>query len=116
MRSSFAGTESWEQLDWSAKFIVKAPPAVLARGMLGMLKYDATNTLREIPVPALVIGGDRDPTCKPEASEHMLREIPQARGIMLTPARHLGLVEHHARFAQEIHAFSATCLEAVARV
>src|SRR4051794_26790869 len=37
MRSSFAGTESWQQIDFAAHFQAKARPSVLARGMLGML-------------------------------------------------------------------------------
>ncbi len=113
MRSSFAGTESWEQIDFSAQFQTKAPPAVLARGMLGMMRYDATETLKNIDVPTLVVGGDRDTTCKPEASERMQRDIPGARAVMLSPARHLGLLEHHDRYAQAIQGFARTSAAAV---
>ena len=54
-QSSFGGTESWEQIDFAARFQLKASPAVLARGMLGMMTYDATATLRDVSVPALVV-------------------------------------------------------------
>ena len=40
--SSFGGTETWEDIDFSIKFQPQASPAVLARGMLGMMRYDAT--------------------------------------------------------------------------
>ncbi|HEX8372469.1 MAG TPA: alpha/beta hydrolase [Chthoniobacterales bacterium] len=102
MLSSFAGTESWEQIDFGAHFQAKASPGVLARGMLGMMRYDATATLKTIALPTLVVAGDRDNTCKPEASERMHREILGADKITLTPARHLGLIEHHARYAEAV--------------
>jgi hypothetical protein len=46
--SGFAGTETWEQLDFVARFQLQASPAVMARGMFGMLRYDATATLKAI--------------------------------------------------------------------
>ncbi len=76
--SGFAGTETWEELDFVARFQLQASPAVMARGMLGMLRYDATAVLKDINVPALVLAGDRDSVCKPEASERMQRDIPGA--------------------------------------
>ena len=36
--SGFAGTETWEELDFVARFQLQASPAVMARGMLGMLE------------------------------------------------------------------------------
>ena len=93
--SSFGGTETWEQIDFATKFQPQASPAVLARGMLGMMRYDATKTLAAISVPTLVVAGDRDSTTKPEASERIRASVPGARLITLTPAKHLGLIEHH---------------------
>jgi hypothetical protein len=52
----------WYQTSWVA---------VLARGMLGMLRYDATTTLKTIHIPTLVVAANRDPVCKPEASERI---------------------------------------------
>ena len=46
--SSFGGTETWEQIDFATKFQPQASPAVLARGMLGMMRYDATNSRRDL--------------------------------------------------------------------
>lgn len=106
MRTSFAGTETWEQIDFSARFQIQASPAVLARGMLGMIRYDATATLKTIAAPVLVVAGDKDTTCKPEASERMTRDIPRARQVTLAPARHLGLIEHHARYATAVREFA----------
>jgi pimeloyl-ACP methyl ester carboxylesterase len=107
--SGFAGTETWEELDFVARFQLQASPAVMARGMLGMLRYDATAVLQEINVPALVVAGDEDSVCKPDASDRMHREIPGATLTFLAPAKHMGLIEHHNRFAEIVRTFSSSC-------
>jgi pimeloyl-ACP methyl ester carboxylesterase len=107
--SGFAGTETWEELDFVARFQLQASPAVMARGMLGMLEYDATTVLKDINVPALVLAGDRDSVCKPEASERMKRDIPDAQLTHLAPAKHMGLIEHHTRFARIVRTFASLC-------
>ena len=61
-KESFAGTETRGQLDFATRFMPHASPAVLARGMFGMLAYDASATLKTIDVPVLVVPGDRDAT------------------------------------------------------
>src|SRR6202048_3407788 len=77
--SGYAGSESWEQIEHVTRLGVKAWPAVLARGMLGMLRYDGTSTVQSMRVPTLVVAGDRDPVCKPEASQRMHRDILGAK-------------------------------------
>jgi pimeloyl-ACP methyl ester carboxylesterase len=109
--SGFAGTETWEELNFVTRFQLQASPAVLARGMFAMLRYDATAALKSINIPALVLAGDRDPVCTPEASERMQRDIPGAQMARLAPAKHMGLIEHHTHFAKIVSQFSASCLE-----
>jgi pimeloyl-ACP methyl ester carboxylesterase len=72
-----------------------------------MLNYDVTETLKTIHVPTLVVPGDRDPVCCPEASAVMGRDIPTAQCVALTPARHMGLIEHHENFARQVDDFVA---------
>jgi pimeloyl-ACP methyl ester carboxylesterase len=104
--SSFAGTETWEEIDFFTRFQPVASPAVMARGMLGMMRYDATQTLARIFVPTLVVAGNRDSVTKPEASERIRSGIPRARLITLAPAKHLGLIEHHTRYAEVVREFA----------
>jgi pimeloyl-ACP methyl ester carboxylesterase len=78
--------------------------------MFGMLRYDATAALKAINVPALVLAGDRDPVCTPEASERMQRDIPGEQMAQLAPAKHMGLIEHHTRFSKRVSQFSGSCL------
>jgi pimeloyl-ACP methyl ester carboxylesterase len=104
-RSSFGGTVTWEQVEFATAFQPQASPAVLARGMLGMMRYDAIATLPEISIPTLVIAGDKDSTTKPEASERIRAGVSKARLLTLTPAKHLGLIEHHAKYAKAVREF-----------
>lgn len=111
-RSGFAGTETRAQVDFATRFNLQASPAVLARGMFGMLHYDAMPILGSIAVPTLVIPGDRDPVCLPEASETMHRAISGARLTTLAPARHMGLIEHGSTFAAAVEEFTLNCTRA----
>lgn len=106
-RSGFAGTETPDQVDWATRFQLQAPPQVIARGMFGMMAFDETANLPAIPVPTLVISGDRDPVCLPEASEHIDRALPDSRLAPLAPAKHMGLIEHAGRFAEMVAEFTA---------
>ncbi len=97
-RGSFSGKETRGQLEFIARYYCKSAPDVIARGMLGMLKYDATEVLQRISVPTLVVAGDNDRVCLPSASQYMAMKIPGATLFTLTDAKHCGLFEHHESF------------------
>ena len=105
--SLFAGTETRGQLDFVTRYALKASPAVVARGTLGMFRYDATDVLPAIPVPVLVVAADRDRTTIPEASERIAGGVPGADLATLAPARHMGLIERHAEFSDLVARFCA---------
>jgi len=109
-RQSFAGTQTRQQVQFVTRCLLHTSPAVLARGMLGMLHYDATTTLATLDVPVLLVAGDQDTTTVPQASTLMRAAIPGAQLTTLTPAKHQGLLEHHAQFAQAVVAFGDACL------
>ncbi len=75
--SSFAGTETREQLDFASRYYYRSSPAVVARGTLGMLHWDASDVLDRITVPVLIVSGDQDTTTLPVASDHMSAKIPR---------------------------------------
>lgn len=114
-RSTFSGRESRGQLGLLTRLFCKAWPGVVARGMLAMFRYDATATLATIPVPTLVVTGERDETCKPEASVFMSRSIPGAKLVTLAEAKHGGVFEFHARFDMELAEFVSACQPATVR-
>lgn len=74
-----------------------------------MLRYEATTTLATIDMPVLLVTGDADTTTVPEASTFMRAAIPGARLTTLTPAKHQGVLEHHAQFAEVVAAFCDAC-------
>lgn len=92
---TFAGTESYQQLNFSSYLSTLAPPSVTGRGILAMFEYDATLTLSEITIPVLVVGATSDKLTKYEASTYMNANISASRLITLTPAGHMGLMERH---------------------
>jgi pimeloyl-ACP methyl ester carboxylesterase len=106
-RQSFAGTETKGQLDFAARYSLKASPAVVARGAFGMLRYDAADVLERITIPTLVCIGDGDPVTLPEAGESMRDELKHSQHAALVPAKHLGLLEHHEAFNNEVERFAA---------
>ncbi len=110
--TGFTGHGTWDQIELATRPQPRPSPAVLARGTLGMLAYDATKTLPKIHLPALVIAGDRDPLCKPQASEYMQSNMPSAQLITLAPARHMGNIEYHRHFAELVGDFSSTHIAA----
>lgn len=106
---SFTGHQSWEELDWVALRQAKSSPSVLARGMLGMLHYDATDVLETIPVPALIVAGDRDGVCLPEASKTMHSRIPDAELLLMTPGKHMAYLERDGQFLAAATEFFGAC-------
>jgi pimeloyl-ACP methyl ester carboxylesterase len=109
-RESFAGTETRGQLDFAARFMPQGRPDVLARGMFGMLHYDATEVLPSIPIPTLVVVGDRDVTTLPEAGEFIASRIPHARLEKLAPGRHMGLIEKNEDYDRLLREFAGSVL------
>jgi pimeloyl-ACP methyl ester carboxylesterase len=106
-RQSFAGGQSWQQLDEMARYAYRSSPQVVARGVLAMLHWDAADVLARIRVPTLIISGDQDITTLPAASDQMQKQIPAARRLQVSPAAHMGPVEQHQRYAQAIASFTS---------
>jgi pimeloyl-ACP methyl ester carboxylesterase len=92
---TFTGTQTPRQLNYITLLSTLAPPAVTARGLLGMFKYDVTNELPQIDIPTLIIAANKDRLTKPVASGYMQTHIPNAKLFTINPAGHQGLVERH---------------------
>ena len=115
-KDCFSGGETRGQLEFTTRFVPKAWPGVIARGMLAMFRYDALGTLPTISVPALVVAGDEDPTTKPEASLMMAEGIPDSTLVTLTPGKHMGHMERHPEFTEAVAGFVASCAGRTAAV
>jgi pimeloyl-ACP methyl ester carboxylesterase len=112
--TGFAGRPGRGQLDAATRLNTRTAPAVLARGVLGMLRYDERATLATIGVPVLVVTGDRDRVLVPQVSARMRAALPAAELLVLRPGGHMANWEHHGPFADAVAAFAARCLSAPA--
>jgi pimeloyl-ACP methyl ester carboxylesterase len=109
--SSFAGTESRQQLDFVSRYPYRSSPAVVARGTLAMMHWDASDVLKQVTVPVLIVSGDQDTTTLPSASDHMAANIPRNARLSVNPAAHLGPIEQHERYNTAIRAFASEHLQ-----
>ena len=105
-RQSFAGMQSWQQLDQMARYAYRSSPAVVAQGVLAMLRWDGSDVLERVNVPTLIISGEQDLTTLPEASDVMEQRIKSAQRVRVSPAAHMGPVEQDGRYAQAMATFA----------
>ena len=103
---SFAGAETRGQLDFAARYAYRSSPAVVSRGALAMLHWDATDVMPHVNVPVLVVSGDQDTTTLPEASETMERSLPNAQRRQMQLAAHLGPIEQHGTYEASMREFA----------
>lgn len=115
--STFAGTQTHQQLDFISRLSAMARPDVFARGMLGMMRtYDVTDDLKKIKIPALIFGAKSDRLTKATASEFMHNNITGSKIAILSPAGHQGLIERHVETNEAASNFIEVCNNFNARV
>jgi pimeloyl-ACP methyl ester carboxylesterase len=112
--ASFAGNQTWGQLDYAARLAAKAWPGVVARGNLAMLEFDEQATLPQVEIPVLVIASQYDLMTRPSASERIDQLLPHAM-YATVPAGHLGLWEQHQRVYELIGEFAERFAEPAKR-
>lgn len=109
--TTFAGKQTWQQLDHAALLAALPWPATLARGNLAMQTFNEEHTLSQIGVPVLVLSGEHDRMTLPSASQHIEDLLPADRPFQVASG-HLGMWECPDRFAQAVTEFA----EQVAKV
>jgi pimeloyl-ACP methyl ester carboxylesterase len=104
--SSFAGRQTWGQVDFAARLSSFASPAVVARGMLAMLRFDEAAALPHITVPVLILSGVNDRLTIPEANQHISHQAPKGELISIEPAGHLSVLERHDAVNESLSRFT----------
>ncbi len=104
--TSFTGRQTREQLDHSARMGAIAWPATVARGNLAMLGFEARETLPEVRIPVLVVGGEKDPMTLCSASEHISQLLPNDQPLRI-PGAHLGYWEYASDVTQALRDFAS---------
>lgn len=108
--ASFAGDQTWGQVNYGARLAASSWPGVVARGNLAMLEFDEQATLPQIDVPTLIVGGEHDRMTKREASDRI--DQLAGHGIeTVIPAGHLGFWERHDEFHSLLRAFVEKTLD-----
>lgn len=108
---SFAGQESAEQLDFASAYYYRSSPSVVAKGVLAMMHWDASDVLRKVTAPVLVVTGYQDVTTLPEASVRIHRQMPHASLVGVDRAAHLGPIERHEVYNEAIRNFATGVFE-----
>jgi pimeloyl-ACP methyl ester carboxylesterase len=105
-RLSFGRDATRSQLEHVTLLMTRNPQQTIARGDLAMFRWDATNALRQMKVPVLVIAGSIDIITKPDASRTIAAAIHDARLRIVDDANHMGFLERSAIYNQAIAAFA----------
>lgn len=103
--SSFAGGQTWGQVDYASWLFAVAWPGVVGRGNLAMMKFDESETLLHIETPTLIIGATHDRLTKLSASRRMETTLPHGL-LSEVGGGHLGLWECHEQVDAAIDEFA----------
>ncbi len=97
-KQSFSGNETRGQLNFTARFVLVQSPGILARGMLGMIRFDESASIKTIALPTVVVAGEKDPVTLSAASQVLSESIPHARCITIPAGKHQAQMEMHESF------------------
>jgi pimeloyl-ACP methyl ester carboxylesterase len=104
--TSFSRGVTRGQLDFGTWFTVKQRPSIVAKGLRAVLRWDESDVLREIRIPARVVVGDADRMTLPSASRAMADSMPMAELIVVRPAGHTGILEEGSAYGEAIAGLS----------
>lgn len=107
-RLGFGRFVTRSQLEHTTLLATRNPPGVLAKGNLAMFRWDATEALRGITPPVLVIGGDKDIITRLQASETITAAVPDGRLQVVEGVNHMGFLERPQIYNEAIAMFAAS--------
>lgn len=95
------------QVDFAARLACKGSPRVQAKGNLAMFRWRATEVLPTVPVPVLVLAGEKDIVTLAQASHVIAKAAPDARLVQVDGVGHMGFLERPDAYNQAIADFAA---------
>jgi pimeloyl-ACP methyl ester carboxylesterase len=111
-KQSYSGNETRGQLNFTARFVLVQSPGILARGMLGMIRFDESSSIKAIQRSTVVIAGEKDPVTLPAASQVLTDSIPTARGVTIPMGKHQAQMEMNESFLGALKGFIKDSLSA----
>ena len=103
--TNFGPDASPSQVAHVAKVAMRARPEIWAHTLTSLVDMDLRHALARISVPTLVVVGDRDRITPKTSAQALLRALPRGRGIVLSGAGHLAMLERHRAFNRAVGAF-----------
>jgi pimeloyl-ACP methyl ester carboxylesterase len=107
-RLGFGRYVTRSQLEHTTLLSVRNPPAVQAKGTLEMFHWDATGAMRNVRIPTLVIGGDKDIVTKLEASRTIAGDANAGELRVVEGGNHMGPMERADLYNELIGNFALT--------
>jgi pimeloyl-ACP methyl ester carboxylesterase len=104
-RVQFGKTVTRSQLNAVTLLGTRNSPAALARGNLGMFRWDASSVLADAHCPVLIIAGQNDIVTKPQASREMAADA-RTRVVLVDDVNHNGFLEDADAYNAAIAAFA----------
>ncbi|UDF05579.1 alpha/beta fold hydrolase [Asticcacaulis sp. AND118] len=105
-RIGFGPRVTRSQLKHTALLSTRNSPGAQARGNLAMFAWDASEALRTVTGPVLVIGSKGDLVTKAIASETIATSAPSGHLLLVEAANHMGFLEEFEIYNEAIVAFA----------
>lgn len=104
-KQSFSGEETRGQLNFTSRFVLVQSPGVLAKGMLGMIRFDESTNVQKIQFPTMVVVAEKDPVTLPSASQILTASIPKAYCVTIPMGKHQAQMEMNESFLGALKGF-----------
>jgi pimeloyl-ACP methyl ester carboxylesterase len=92
-------------VDHVVEIAARAPVDVWSDLLVSLIEMDLRHALDHVQAPTLVVVGELDRLTPPSAARAMVRELPDARLVVIGGAGHCAMLERHERFNEELEGF-----------
>lgn len=103
--AAFGPHASAKQIDFTYDMLADTKADVIFDLIKSYRDFDATDSLGDINVPTLVIGGTHDRLTVAHASEHLAETLPKAQLHLLDGCGHMTMLERHRDFNRLVAGF-----------
>lgn len=90
------------KIDWARSFILETDRDGYLAASVAIRDMDFRDELKQIPIPTLVIIGEKDPATIPEYGELIAASIPGAKSFVVPDAAHLSNIEQPDVFTKAL--------------
>lgn len=101
-----------QNLDHVSRLSTKNDPGVGARGILGVMRWDAAEMPAKLHAPTRAVVGEHDLITRPDGSRFLAETAPDAELLVMDGCGHMGLLERPEDYARAIGDFADRVFEA----